>query len=222
MTGTVKERIRLAYERRGPAVWLGHLDMMRLFERAFSRAHWPLSWTEDAFNPRPEIVFALPVAVGIETRSDPLEVSLQQGLPAFDLEEGVAELNRTLTQGVRIVSSQKLEDAARGSLMAKVAAARYQLEAPGIGEAFRAVFKEGQPVLVTRIHKRKKQTIDLTPRLISLDDWDHDRLVFTGGAGSTGHLRLDLLLEALVQYGGLDQEAAQGARIVRLAVLLDP
>ena len=75
MTGTVKERIRLAYERQGSAVWLGHLDMMRLFERAFSRANWPLSWTEDAFNPRPEIVFALPVAVGIETRSDPLEVS---------------------------------------------------------------------------------------------------------------------------------------------------
>ena len=221
MTGTVKERIRLAYERRGPAVWLGHLDMMRLFERAFSRANWPLSWTEDAFNPRPEIVFALPVAVGIETRSDPLEVSLHQDQADFDLEEGLATLNRTLPQGVRIVSSLKLEDV-RGSLMAKVRAARYQLEAPGIGEAFRAVFKEGQPVLVTRIHKRKKQTIDLTPRLISLDDWDHDRLVFTGGAGSTGHLRLDLLLEALVQYGGLDQEAAQGARIVRLAVLLDP
>lgn len=221
MTGTVKERIRLAYERQGSAVWLGHLDMMRLFERAFSRANWPLSWTEDAFNPRPEIVFALPVAVGIETRSDPLEVSLHQDQADFDLEEGLAALNRTLPQGVRIVSSLKLEDV-RGSLMAKVRAARYQLEAPGIGEAFRAVFKEGQPVLVTRIHKRKKQTIDLTPRLISLDDWDHDRLVFTGGAGSTGHLRLDLLLEALVQYGGLDQEAAQGARIVRLAVLLDP
>lgn len=221
MTGTVKERIRLAYDRQGSAVWLGHLDMMRLFERAFSRANWPLSWTEDAFNPRPEIVFALPVAVGIETRSDPLEVSLHQDQADFDLEEGLAALNRTLPQGVRIVSSLKLEDV-RGSLMAKVRAARYQLEAPGIGEAFRAVFKEGQPVLVTRIHKRKKQTIDLTPRLISLDDWDHDRLVFTGGAGSTGHLRLDLLLEALVQYGGLDQEAAQGARIVRLAVLLDP
>lgn len=221
MTGTVKERIRLAYERQGSAVWLGHLDMMRLFERAFSRANWPLSWTEDAFNPRPEIVFALPVAVGIETRSDPLEVSLHQDQADFDLEEGLAALNRTLPQGVRIVSSLKLEDV-RGSLMAKVRAARYQLEAPGIEEAFRAVFKEGQPVLVTRIHKRKKQTIDLTPRLISLDDWDHDRLVFTGGAGSTGHLRLDLLLEALVQYGGLDQEAAQGARIVRLAVLLDP
>ncbi len=221
MTGTVKERIRLAYERQGSAVWLGHLDMMRLFERAFSRANWPLSWTEDAFNPRPEIVFALPVAVGIETRSDPLEVSLHQDQADFDLEEGLAALNRTLPQGVRIVSSLKLEDV-RGSLMAKVRAARYQLEAPGIGEAFRAVFKDGQPVLVTRIHKRKKQTIDLTPRLISLDDWDHDRLVFTGGAGSTGHLRLDLLLEALVQYGGLDQEAALGARIIRLAVLLDP
>ena len=220
MTGTSKERIFLTYDRRGPATWLGHLDMMRLFERAFSRAKWPVSWTEDAFNPRPELVFALPVGLGIETRADPLEVSLCDPEGGFHLDQGVLDLNQTLPDGVRVMSALKVQGRP-GSLMARVRAARYQLEAPGVGHAFQAVFQEGRPVEVVRLHKGKKQTIDLAPRLIALDEVDQDRLIFTACAGSTGHLRLDLLLQALVQYGGLDPQDALGARIIRLAVLLD-
>ena len=220
MTGTSKERIFLTYDRRGPATWLGHLDMMRLFERAFSRAKWPVSWTEDAFNPRPELVFALPVGLGIETRADPLEVSLWGPQRGFPLDQGILDLNRTLPDGVRVISGQKVLGEP-GSLMARVRAARYQLEAPDVGHAFQAVFQPGRPVEVVRLHKGKKQTIDLAPRLISLDEVDQDRLVFTGGAGSSGHLRLDLLLQALVQYGDLDPQDALGARIIRLAVLVD-
>lgn len=216
-----KRRILAFYRREGPAAWLAHLDMMRLFERAFSRAGWPLSWTEDAFNPRPEIVFALPVGLGIETRRDPLEISLIDPGGTFELEGAVAALNRTLPRGVALVEA--FEEEGRGrSLMARVTAAQYLLEAPGIGRAFQSAFESGGPVEVIRFHKNKRLPVDLGPRLLSTDALEEDWVVFTGGAGSKDHLRLDLLLDALVLYGGLDQETAQGARLVRLAVILDP
>lgn len=221
MAGTAKRRILLAYRREEPALWLGHLDMMRLFERAFSRASWPLAWSEDAFNPRPAIVFALPVAVGIETLEDPLEVSLLDPHGTFALEEALSRLDRTLPFGVHLAWGREEEGESGKSLMARVTGARYLIEAPGIGPAFRQVFQAGQPVLVTRVHKKKKQEVDLASRLLSLDDEGPDHLIFTGGAGSRDHLRLDLLLQALVDLGGLSPEAAQGARLVRLAVFLD-
>ncbi len=216
-----KRRILAYYERRGPAAWLAHLDMMRLFERALSRAGWPLSWTEDAFNPRPGIVFALPVGLGIETRRDPLEMTLLDPEGGFRLEGAVEDLNRALPAGVLLVGAQEEEGGGK-SLMARVKAAQYLLEAPGAGPAFRSVFESGGPVEVERLHRKKRRVIDLAPRLLSLDSLEEDRVVFTGGAGSRDHLRLDLLLDALVKYGGLDRETALGSRLVRLAVFLDP
>ena len=57
---------RICFSRSGAAIWLGHLDMMRTFERSLLRAGLPVSYSL-GFNPRPELVFALPAGVGITT-----------------------------------------------------------------------------------------------------------------------------------------------------------
>ncbi len=215
-----KERIILFYERKDAAAWLAHLDMMRLFERSLGRADWPLSWTEDAFNPRPEIVFALPVGVGIETRRDPLEVTLALDGQIFDPDLALIRLNLSFPAGVRVVD-WKEGQAGRQSLMARVTAARYRLEAEGIGAAFGQAFGGGGQVEVEWQQKKKRTVVDLAPRILSFEEGGEDRIFLTAGAGSTGHLRLDLLLEALVLHGGLNRKAAQGARLVRLSVFLD-
>lgn len=218
---TDKKRILLFYRREGAAAWLAHLDTMRLFERALSRADWPLSWTVDAFNPRPELVFALPVGVGIETRRDPVGLTLADGNQAFDLEEAVDRLNRSFPKDIRVVDYQEEPATGKGSLMARVKAARYLLEAPGLGLAFDRTFSGGEPVVMTRQQKKKKVTVDLTPRLFAWQVGKSDQVTLTAGAGSTGHLRIDLLLDSLVQFWGLDPSAARGSRVVRLEVILD-
>ena len=217
---TDKQRIMLFYERRDAVAWLAHLDMMRLFERSLSRADWPLSWTEDAFNPRPEIVFGLPVGVGIETRRDPLEVTLALRGQVFDPDQALIRLNHSFPAGVKVVDWHEREPGSR-SLMAQVTAARYRLEAGGVGTAFRKAFGGSGPVEVVRQQKKKKLVVDLAPRILSFEEGGEGKVFLTAGAGSTGHLRLELLLDALVLYGGLSREAAQGARVVRLSVFLD-
>ncbi len=214
-----KRRVMLFYERRDAAAWLAHLDMMRLFERSLSRADWPLSWTEDAFNPRPEIVFALPVGLGIETRRDPLEVTLAPHRQDFLPDRALIRLNESLPAGVKVVD-WKEGDPGSQSLMARVTAACYRLEARAVGPAFDRTFGGG-PVEVVRQRKKKQVTVDLAPRILAFEACGQDCVILTAGAGSTGHLRLDLLLEALVLYGGLDPQAALGARLVRLSVFLD-
>ncbi len=211
-------RVLLFYERRDAAAWLAHLDTMRLFERAFSRARWPLAWTEDAFNPRPQIVFALPVGVGIETRRDPVEVGLSD--TAFELSAAVDCLNHTLVDGVRIVEAGWADDAGP-SLMARVSGARYRLEAGGIEQAFRTTFRPGREVVMTRQRKGRRTSVELSSKLFAFEGVSSDAVILTAGAGSCGHLRIDLLLEALVRDGGLTREAALGVRVVRLEVLLD-
>jgi len=213
----VKYRLILYFARRGATVWLAHLDNMRLFERAFNRAGWPIAWTEDAFNPRPILVFGLPVGVGIETRRDPVEVTLEQRI---ELKPMVERLNRSFPRGVEIVDWGEAPDT-RKSLMSLVKSADYMIEAPSIGQAFSRTFEGGHPVLISWTRKGRTSQVDIASRIFETYVVKKDSIEFKGGAGSDLHLRVDLLLEALVRDGGLSNDDALGARVVRKRVHCD-
>ena len=204
-------RVLLFFARQGAAAWIAHLDTMRLFERAFNRAQWPVAWTEDAFNPRPMLVFGLPAGVGIETRRDPLEVTLETPV---DMNCSVEKLNRLLPPGVEVVAWGEAP-ATKKSLMSLVKAADYLIEAPEICRAFEKTFSSRPSVIVPWARKGQVKEINLTPRILDARKITDDTLCIKAGAGSENHLRVDLLLEALVRDGGLSNESAAGARIIR-------
>ena len=90
---------RLLFEKVGRSVWISHLDLMRLFQRAFKRAGLKLKHTQ-GFNPRPSVSIALPLSVGVESICELLD---------FELEgEGVSNdqicrlLNDSLVEGVAV------------------------------------------------------------------------------------------------------------------------
>ena len=91
---------RLLFEKTGNAVWISHLDLMRLFQRAFKRAGLPLKHTQ-GFNPRPSVSIALPLSVGVESRCELLD---------FDLVDCTADnaeikrlLNEKLVDGIQVL-----------------------------------------------------------------------------------------------------------------------
>ena len=55
---------RALFEKAGNAIWISHLDLMRVFQRSFKRAGLPLTHTQ-GFNPRPSVSIALPMSVGV-------------------------------------------------------------------------------------------------------------------------------------------------------------
>ena len=92
---------RLLFEKTGDAIWISHLDLMRLFQRAFKRAQLPLKHTQ-GFNPRPSVSIALPLSVGVESRCELLDFDLD-GEPV-DCNEILARLNDVLVAGVRVLA----------------------------------------------------------------------------------------------------------------------
>ena len=84
---------RLLFEKRGNAVWISHLDLMRVFQRAFKRAGLPLTHTQ-GFNPRPSVSIALPLSVGIESGCELLDFDLDGS--AMPNEEIRQRLNQAL------------------------------------------------------------------------------------------------------------------------------
>ena len=104
---------RLLFEKTGNAIWMSHLDLMRLFQRAFKRAGLPLTHTQ-GYNPRPSVSIALPLSVGVESVCELLDFDLEgENVPCDEI---TAKLNAVLVPGVRVLQTYengaKLKDLA--------------------------------------------------------------------------------------------------------------
>lgn len=91
---------RALFEKTGNAVYISHLDLMRLFQRAFKRAGLPLTHTK-GFNPRPSVSIALPLSLGVESACELLDFDLEG--EKVECEEICTRLNGALVEGVRVL-----------------------------------------------------------------------------------------------------------------------
>ena len=92
--------LRALFEKKGQAVWMSHLDLMRLFQRAFKRAGLPLTHTQ-GYNPRPSVSIALPLSVGVESICELLDFDLEGECPACS--QIKFQLNDALIKGIRVL-----------------------------------------------------------------------------------------------------------------------
>ena len=104
---------RLLFEKVDNAIWMSHLDLMRVFQRAFQRAGLPLKHTQ-GFNPRPSVSIALPMSVGVESICELLDFDVTAD--NITSEEIKNRLNSCLVRGVRVLDvyeeGQKIRDLA--------------------------------------------------------------------------------------------------------------
>jgi radical SAM-linked protein len=67
------QRLRIRFSRREEIKFISHLDIMRLWQRALQRAEIPLAYTE-GFSPHPRISLAAPLAVGVTSQAELMDV----------------------------------------------------------------------------------------------------------------------------------------------------
>lgn len=154
---------RALFEKSGSAVYISHLDLMRLFQRAFQRAGLSLTHTQ-GFNPRPSVSIALPLSLGIESQCELLDFDLEGQVPSW--EEIASRLNGALIDGVRILKvypdGQKLKNL---SLLQSVVTLEYDQGVPeNAREAIVSLFSR-QELLVEKKNKNGITQQDLIPMI---------------------------------------------------------
>lgn len=115
-------RAVLRYSRDGAAKWVSHLDMQRALARALRRADIPVKYSQ-GFNPHILMSFASPLSVGYATKSDYLEVKVEDGA---DTDEITENLNAVLPDDIRITETFKIDDKTK-KLMALNHSASYEV-----------------------------------------------------------------------------------------------
>lgn len=155
--------LRLLFEKTGNAVWISHLDLMRLFQRAFQRAGLPLTHTQ-GYNPRPSVSIALPLSVGIESHCELLDFTLDR--VGVDTESLPEKLNEKLVPGVRVLAAyadgRKLKDLSHMAVSVRLT---YDGGIPaGAEDGIRSLFA-GESLIVSKKGKNGITEQDIIPMI---------------------------------------------------------
>ena len=94
-------KLRLRFEKTGRAVYISHLDLMAVMQRAFARADLPLKFSE-GFNPHPQISILLPLSVGTASICELMDFRL---LEERDLKTLPDRLTAVLPDGIRALEA---------------------------------------------------------------------------------------------------------------------
>ncbi len=141
-SGSDRYRALFSFTKSGTQVFLGHLDIMRLFEKALQRSRLKIRFTE-GFNPKPRLEFAHPLSLGIESEGEIAAVETDhEYLP----EEFMKRLNNALPEGISItgVLFKKINTGERIlSLMSVYSGSLYRVLFPSeSADAYKALLEE--------------------------------------------------------------------------------
>lgn len=91
--------VRIRFSKTGQAKYISHLDVNRVFSRAFARAKINL-WYTEGFNPHPYMSFSLPLSLGVESLCENVDIRIVDDLSDKELK---SRLNDSLPVGIRVV-----------------------------------------------------------------------------------------------------------------------
>ncbi len=142
--------IRFQYTKVNMMKYLGHLDLIRFFERAFRRLKLPLAFSK-GFHPHPKMTFGGPLSVGVSSEYEIMEVELER---AIDIEQFMAKFNDYSPQGLKLVAYRPIEKSS--SLMHAVSLITYRVEMPVGDFDLVAAFNESETIILRKKNKKKR------------------------------------------------------------------
>ena len=108
-------KVRVKFRKYGPVRFIGHLDVMRFFQKCIRRAELDIAYSQ-GFSPHQIMSFAAPLGVGLTSDGEYMDIELNSVTTSEDM---VKRLNDASVYGIEIVSLKELPDGA-GNAMASV------------------------------------------------------------------------------------------------------
>lgn len=162
-------KIRIKFAKYGAMKFIGHLDMMRFFQKAVRRADIDVKYSE-GFSPHQIMSFAAPLGVGIESCGEYMDLEV---LSMSSVEDMKKALNQVMVEGVEVLAVNVLPDQAKNA-MASVSAAAYQIHLkegtfgiPALAESV-ASFYAQERILYTKETKKNTLEVDLKQRIYEI------------------------------------------------------
>ena len=97
--------IRAKYKKEDDMIFISHLDLQRLLQRAFRRAEINLSYSQ-GFNPHPKMSYGNALALGVESQGEYVDVEIEEDL---SVEEYLNRMNSQLPEGIKFIEAKEID-----------------------------------------------------------------------------------------------------------------
>jgi radical SAM-linked protein len=115
-------RLRVRFKRGGEVKFVSHLDLIRLWQRAFQRARIPIAYSE-GFSPHPKISLAAPLPIGVTSDAELMDIHLAKWVSPHFLNSA---LSQQLPSGIEILQTYSIAPN-QPSLQSQVRFAEYKV-----------------------------------------------------------------------------------------------
>jgi radical SAM-linked protein len=197
-----RDKIRIRFRKDGALRLISHHDLMRCFERMLRRAGLPFHSTA-GFNPKPRLVFALSLGLGIVGCAEVVELELDEEIP---LEEIHARLIDQAPSGLEIQSIRRI-DWKSGAQVRRVV---YRIMVPSDRHEEtnrRMVDLLAAPSCIVDRLKPQPRKVEIRPYVKQLrlvgDDLELDLIVTPNGTARPDELLVQLGLRDLLPAGAV-------------------
>ena len=97
--------LRVKFKKVGSLQYISHLDLVRTMHKIVTRAKLPL-WYTEGFNPKPKLIFAAPLSIGIESVTEFVDIKLIDDIAP---EEAMSRLNANMAEEMQVIDAYYTE-----------------------------------------------------------------------------------------------------------------
>ena len=198
-------KVRIKFAKQGAMKFIGHLDIMRYFQKAVKRAGLDAAYSE-GFSPHMIMSFAAPLGVGVTSEGEYFDLELKTPMPS---KEAVERLNQVMVEGMEVLSVREVPEGKKGKAMSLVAAADYLVsfrEGMEPGKDWKEkvpAFVEQQEIRILKKTKKNEKEVDIKPYIYEMEIRG-ESIFLKLAAGNVKNTKPELVMEAF--YGFCGQE----------------
>lgn len=191
-------KLRIKFKKYGAVRFIGHLDVMRFFQKAIRRAGIDIAYSS-GFSPHQIMSFAAPLGVGLTSNGEYMDIEANSITTCEDI---LKRLNAASVPGLDVISVKILPDNA-GNAMASVAAASYTVrfregrEPKADISALLPAFLAKEEIMISKETKKGTREVDIREGIYELTYADGTFYMLVD-ASSAGNIKPIQVISALL------------------------
>lgn len=199
-------KYRLKFSKIGKIRYTGHLDLLKIFQRAIKRANLPISYSK-GFNPHQIMSFAIPLPLGMESESEYIDMQLEEDLNTNYIKD---ILNQHMPIGMEILNVVKLKEGQK-SAPSIVFIGEYEILLDNnINKNNIDDFLNQKEINIERLTKKRGKeiikTVNIIEDIFNIEYIENNKIKAKISTGSVRNLKPDILVETFYKFLNIPYE----------------
>ena len=205
--------IRTKFNKENDMIYISHLDLQQLLQRAFRRAEIDLVHSQ-GYNPHPKISYGNALALGTESQGEYVDVEIEEDL---SIQEYLQRMNEQLPDGITFIKAEEI-DKQTPSLASTIEYGEYlftiELEKSLSKDHITSnllKFMAQEEIMITKKNKKGKMVeSDIRPMIKNFDilDIENDKITLeaTLATGSKANLNTTIFIPKILEILELEMD----------------